>query len=103
MFRAALWSGCRRVPHSGHSCHRTDKPFWTRTPQPEQACEVEAGGTATPLRPAHAALKARMLKHWDQPASEIDLARWWCLSILAVRTASCESVSFSHPSQRAVL
>jgi hypothetical protein len=40
-----------------------DKPVWTMTPQPEHACEVNAGGTATARFPAYAALKARMLKN----------------------------------------
>jgi hypothetical protein len=34
------------------------------------------------LRPAHAALKERMLKNAAQPASETDLARWWFLTML---------------------
>ena len=34
IFFAALWSRCRLVPHSGQECQRTDKPFWTTSPQP---------------------------------------------------------------------
>ncbi len=75
MFLAALWSRCRLVPQSGHECQRTDKPFETRTPQPEQACDVYAGLTATTERPAHAALKLRMLKKLLHPASEMLFAR----------------------------
>ncbi len=55
MFLAALWSLCRLVPQSGQVCQRTDKPFETMTPQPEQVWLVSAGGTATTKRPAHAA------------------------------------------------
>src|SRR5262245_61158939 len=51
LFLAALWSRCKLVLQSRHACQRTDKSLWTSTPQPEQACEVEAGGTATTLRP----------------------------------------------------
>ena len=36
IFLAALWSRCRLVPQSGQECQRTDKPFLTTTPQPEQ-------------------------------------------------------------------
>ena len=43
MFFAALWSRCRLVPQSGQLCQRTDKPFWTTTPQPEHVWLVKAG------------------------------------------------------------
>jgi hypothetical protein len=76
MFFAALWSRCRLVPQPGHECQRTDRPFWTRTPQPEHVWLVYAGGTPTARFPAHTALKARMLKKPLQPASLILLARW---------------------------
>ena len=58
------------------------KPLATRTPQPEHLWLVNAGSTAITFRPAHAALKERMLKNADQPASWIDLARWWFLTML---------------------
>jgi hypothetical protein len=64
------------VPQSGQECQRTDKPLATITPQTEQVWVVEAGDTATTERPAHAALKLRMLKNADQPASVLLLARW---------------------------
>jgi hypothetical protein len=76
MFFAALWSRCRLVPHAGQLCQRTDKPFCTTTPQPEHVWLVEAGFTATTRFPAHAALKARMLRNPLHPASAMDLARW---------------------------
>ena len=69
MFFAALWSRCRLVPHAGQECQRTDKPFETSAPQPLQVCEVNAGLTATTLRPAHAALCVRMMRNAPHPAS----------------------------------
>src|SRR5262249_41953207 len=87
-FLAALWFRCRLVPHSGQECQRTDKPLETSTPQPEQIWLVSAGGTAMARFPAYAALKARMLRNAAQPASWMDLARWWFLSILAVCKSS---------------
>ncbi len=51
--RSAVWAGCQR----------TDKPLETSTPQPEQVWLVYAGWTATTHRPAHAALKVRMLRN----------------------------------------
>ena len=50
-------------------------PFSTTTPQPEHVWLVNAGGTATTSRPAHAALKARIVRNWDHPASDMDFAR----------------------------
>src|SRR5262245_26609936 len=88
IFLAALWSRCRLVPHSGQECQRTDKPFWTMTPQPEHVWLVNAGLTAITERPAHAALTLRMLKNALQPASETLLARWWFLTMLAVCNSS---------------
>src|SRR5215472_19357677 len=67
MFSAAWWSRCRLVPHAGHACQRTDKPLMTNAPQPEQACEVNPGGTATTRFPAYAALAARMDKNPPPP------------------------------------
>src|SRR5262249_20851465 len=58
MFREALWSRWRLVPHSGQECQRTHSPFWTTTPQPEHVWLVSAGGTATSRFPAVAALRA---------------------------------------------
>jgi hypothetical protein len=46
------------------------------TPQPEQAWLVNAGGTATTVFPAYAALQDRMRKKALHPASAIDFARW---------------------------
>src|SRR5260221_12846527 len=60
----------------------------TSTPQPEPIWLVSAGGTATTERPAHTALKLRMLKNALHPASAIDFARWWFLSRLAVGHAA---------------
>jgi hypothetical protein len=73
MLSAALWSRCRLVPQSGPVCQRTDKPLRTITPQPEQACEVSAGGPAITRFPAHAALQERMVSTLPQPAA---LLRW---------------------------
>src|SRR5260370_7284106 len=70
MFSAALWSRWRLVPQSGHSCHRTDKPLETRTPQPEQAWLVYAGLTACTRFPALSALKVRMAMNALHPASQ---------------------------------
>src|SRR5215472_16520862 len=67
MLSAALWPRCRLVPHCGHVCQRTDKPLYTKTPQLEQACEVNAGGPATTVFPASTALQDRMLKNAPQP------------------------------------
>ena len=75
IFLAALWSRCRLVPHSGQLCQRTDKPLATNTPQPEHRWLVNAGLTTCTRFPAHAALKARIPKNCDHPASWIDLAR----------------------------
>ena len=44
----------------------------TSTPQPEHVGLVYAGGTATAERPAPAALKLRMVRNCDQPASWMD-------------------------------
>ncbi|HEX9413785.1 MAG TPA: hypothetical protein VF916_09815, partial [Ktedonobacterales bacterium] len=68
-FRAAWWSRCRLVPQSGQVCQRMDTPLATSTPQPEPIWLVSAGGTATTERPAHTALKLRMLKNALHPAS----------------------------------
>jgi hypothetical protein len=53
-----------------------ERPFWTRTPQPEQLWLEEAGGTATTRRPAQAAWEVRILKNALHPASWMLLARW---------------------------
>jgi hypothetical protein len=47
----------------------------TKTPPPEQVGLVEAGGTATTLRPASVAVALRMSKNADQPTSLMRLAR----------------------------
>src|SRR5215471_12780198 len=75
IFFAALWSRCKLVPHFGQRCQRTDKPLATSTLQPEQIWLVNAGLTAITERPAHAALKLRMLRNAAHPASAMLLAR----------------------------
>jgi hypothetical protein len=57
-------------------------------PQPEHAWLVEAGGTATTRRPAYAAVKDRMDKNADHPASLMLLARWRFLTMVAVCKSS---------------
>jgi hypothetical protein len=56
MFCAAITTRRWLVPQSGHSRQRTDKPFVTLTPQPEQTWLVNAGLIAITERPAHAAV-----------------------------------------------
>src|SRR5215813_10008295 len=75
LFLAALWSRWRLAPHFGQACQRTDKPIETSTPQPEHRWLVNAGGTATTERPAHAAVKLRVVRNAAQPASAMLLAR----------------------------
>ena len=53
-----------------------------RTPQPEQVWLVNAGSTASTVLPAFAALKFRMARNADHPASCMDFARWWFLTML---------------------
>ena len=69
MFSAALWSRCRLVPHSGHACQRTERPFCTIAPQPcpEHRWLLNAGLTATTCFPALAALKARIAQERAPP------------------------------------
>jgi hypothetical protein len=61
-----------------------------RVPQPglEHRWLVEAGGTATTLRPAPATLKERMLKNALHPASLLRFAKRWFVSRWAICTSS---------------
>jgi hypothetical protein len=52
---------------------RTRKDVCMRSPQPLQSCDVDAGLTAATRVPAHAALKVRMMRKWDHPASWLDV------------------------------
>jgi hypothetical protein len=61
-------------------------------PQPEHVWLVTAGATAGVIACARflalAAWKVRMVRNALHPASRIDLARWWLLTIVATCKAS---------------
>src|SRR5262249_22903565 len=69
MLRAAFRSRSRMRPQFVQTRVRTESDLAMRSPQPEQSCDVYAGGTACTCLPAHAALKARMVRKWRHPAS----------------------------------
>jgi hypothetical protein len=71
IFRAAFSSRSSMRPQCIQTWVRTLKDFSTRSPQPEQSCDVDAGSTASTRLPAHAALRARMMRKWPQPASRM--------------------------------
>ena len=69
MFLAAFASRSSMSPQLVQTWVRMDRLLCIRAPQPEQSWDVYAGGTASTRFPAHAALKARIVRKWRHPAS----------------------------------
>jgi hypothetical protein len=75
MFLAAFRSRSMTSPQVLQTCVRTRKDLWIRLPQPEQSCDVYAGGTASTRLPAHAAVYTRRDRRWRHPASRMLVLR----------------------------
>src|SRR5262249_22486422 len=63
--KAASWSRCRLVPHSGQRRQRTDRSLATSAPQPEHAWLVHAGVIACTRFSAPSALYVSI--DWNAP------------------------------------
>src|SRR5258707_4448814 len=103
MFFAAFSSRSMTSPQDGQIWVRTERLFWTRSPQPLQSWLVHAGGTATTHLPAYAALLVRMVRNCAHPASLMLFARRGFRTRLRTCKSSRESTSYLRTSAQAVL
>src|SRR5258708_6580325 len=100
MVRATFRSRSRTTPQQGQVSVRPARGRCCRCAHCEQSCDVDAGFTATYVRPAHAALYARRSANWVHAASCIRLAKPWVCTIRLTDNSSTARRSTAFPMRR---